>query len=199
MRLRKRVQHSISLTCMRYRLRPVTLEDAPFIVALRTDPLLNRFVHEISGRVEDQASWIQGYLLRPDDYYFIVEDADSSEPQGTIGLYHAKSESKNAEWGRWILKRGSMAALESAWLIYEAGFSELQLANLCSRTLAENRAVVSFHDSFGASRVAELKQQFTVRGEPKAAIEHRITSADWPMLRARHYSTASRLASRAHR
>ena len=81
------MRHSISLTCVRYRLRPVTLDDAPFIVALRTDPLLNRFVHEISPRVEDQIVWLERYFFRPDDYYFIVEDADSGEPHGAIGIY----------------------------------------------------------------------------------------------------------------
>jgi hypothetical protein len=92
-----------------------------------------------------------------------------------------------------------MAALESAWLIYEAGFSMLRLASLCSRTLAENRGVLSFHDSFGARRVAVLEQHFIVRGEPASAIEHHITAAEWPMLRAKHYSTISRLASHAQR
>ncbi len=193
------MRHSISLTCVRYRLRPVTLEDAPFIVALRTDPLLNRFIHEISPRIEDQVAWLERYFLRPGDYYFIVEDADSAEPQGTIGLYNVASESSCAEWGHWILKRGSMAALESAWLIYEAGFSKLRLASLCSRTLAENRGVVSFHDNFGACRVAVMEQHSVIRGEPKSAIEHRITAAEWPVLRARHYSTVSRLASHARR
>ena len=193
------MQHSISLTCIRYRLRPVTLEDAPFIVALRTDPFLNRFIHEISPHIEDQVAWIQRYFLRHGDYYFIVENADSAEPQGTIGLYNVASESSCGEWGRWILKRGSMAALESAWLIYEAGFSKLRLASLCSRTLAENRGVISFHDSFGASRVAVLERHFIIRGEAESAIEHRISAAEWPTLRARHYSTVSRLASRAPR
>jgi RimJ/RimL family protein N-acetyltransferase len=91
-----------------------------------------------------------------------------------------------------------MAAVESAWLVYEAGFSKLRFASVCCRTLAENPGVLSFHDSFGASRVAVLEQHFTVRGEPKPAIEHRITSAEWPALRARHYSMVSRLASRAY-
>jgi len=181
---------------VRYRLRPVTLEDAFFIVALRTDPVLNRFIHEISPRIEDQVAWLERYFLRPGDYYFIVEDADSAEPQGTVGLYDVASDSSCAEWGRWILKRDSWAAVESAWLIYETGFSKLQLASLRSRTLADNRTVLSFHDRFGACRVAVLEQHFIIRGEPKSAIEHRITAAEWPMLRARHFSTVSRLASR---
>ena len=48
---------------------------------------LNRYLHEISPRVEDQVAWLERYFARPDDYYFIVEDADSGEPHGTIGIY----------------------------------------------------------------------------------------------------------------
>jgi RimJ/RimL family protein N-acetyltransferase len=192
------VEHSISLTCVRYRLRPVTLEDAAFIVKLRSDPLLNRYLHEISPRVEDQVGWLQRYFVRPADYYFIVEDTDSGERHGTIGIYDVEENSAGAQWGRWILKHGSMAALESAWLICEAGFSKLRLASLSSRTLVENPRVVSFHDSFGACRVGTLEDHFLVGGERKSAIEHRIEATDWPALRSQHYSTVSRLARRAY-
>ena len=188
------MRHSIRVDCIRYRLRPVAVEDASFIVAVRTDHALNRFVHEVSGRVEDQVTWLQSYFDRAGDYYFIVEDVDSCRPQGTIGLYNRALGSCEAEWGRWILRRDSMAALESAWLICETAFSILRLSSICSRTLAENQTVISFHDSFGASREAVLVNHFTVHGEYKTAIEHRITAAEWPLLRARHYSTVSRLA-----
>jgi RimJ/RimL family protein N-acetyltransferase len=192
------VRHSITLSCVRYRLRPVTVEDAPFIVALRTDPLLNRFVHEISPRVEDQVAWIEHYFLRAGDYYFIIEDADSGKPHGTIGIYDVVENAAGAEWGRWILKRGSVAALESAWLIYEVGFARLQLASLYCRTLAENPRGISFHDSFGASRVGVLEHHFLVRGKPKSAIEHRVKAPEWPALRARHFSTVSLFARRTY-
>ena len=192
------MDHSVSVRCARYRLRPVTLEDAAFIVELRSDLLLNRYLHEISPRVEDQVAWLERYIMRPDDYYFIVEDADSGERHGTIGIYDVETKVASAEWGRWILKHGSMAALESAWLVYEAGFATLGLAILSSRTLVENPRVVSFHDSFGATRTGILKDHFLVGGERKSAIEHRIEAANWPALRSRHYSTISRLARRAY-
>lgn len=192
------MRHNIRLTCVRYRLRPVTVEDAPFIVELRTDPALNRFLHEVSPRVEDQVAWIERYFERPDDYYFIVEDADSGGPQGAIGIYDFIENRAGAEWGRWILKSGSMAALESAWLVCEVAFARLGLGSLWARTLADNPRVVSFHDSFGATRTTTLKDHFKVRGETKAAVEHRIVAAEWPELRARHYTIISRLANRVH-
>ena len=142
------------------------------------------------GRLDER------YFERPEDYYFIIEDADSGEPHGAIGIYDIEENAAGALWGRWILKHGSMAALESVWLICETALSKLGLASVSSRTLVENPRVVSFHDSFGATRFAQLEGHFLVRGERKSAIEHQIKSTDWPALRARHYTTICRLARR---
>jgi RimJ/RimL family protein N-acetyltransferase len=191
------MRHSLTVACSRFRLRPVTLDDAAFIVHLRSNPSLNRYLHGISSRLEDQIAWIECYFERPHDYYFIVEEVESGEPHGAIGIYEIKSDT--AEWGRWILKPGSMAALESAWLIYEAGFANLGLARMFARTLAENPKVVSFHDSFGASRNGILKDHFSINGEPKSAIEHQVVAAEWPDLRAHHYSTAFRMSRHVQR
>ena len=189
------MRHDIRLDCVRCRLRPVTLEDAPFIVALRANPHLNRFIHENSGIVEDQVVWLEYYFGRFGDYYFIIEDVDSGESRGTIGLYNVASDSSEAEWGRWIIQPLSMAALESAWLIYEVGFSLLRLKRVYCRSISQNTASVSFHDTFGARRTTLLEGYFSVRSERHTAIEHSVAASEWPMLRARHYSTISRLAS----
>jgi RimJ/RimL family protein N-acetyltransferase len=182
--------------CVRYRLRPVALEDAPFIVELRTDPSRNGFLHEVSPRVEDQVAWLEAYFARPGDYYFIVEDSATGAPQGTVGVYDVAADLSGAEWGRWILKPGSMAALESAWMIYETAFAKLGLASVSSRTLVDNGKVLSFHDNFGARRIAVLEGHFLVRGIRKSAVEHQITAEEWPAIRARHYAMAERFAHR---
>lgn len=188
------MRHNIQLTGVRYRLRPVTVEDAPFIVALRTDPLQNRFLNEISPRIEDQVAWIESYSERSGDYYFIIDEPSSGEAHGAVGLYEMAEDASEALFGRWIIKRRSMAALESAWLVYEAGFSLLGLRSIYTLVLAQNLPVISFHDNFGARRVAQLEGRYTVRGELHDAVEHRITRVEWPAIRARHYSTIARLA-----
>ena len=86
-----------------------------------------------------------------------------------------------------------MAAVESAWLICEVGFSHLQLASLRPLVLLENEKVLSFHLSFGAKRVGVLENHFILRGERKSAAEYRVTAAEWPSLREQHYATVSRL------
>src|ERR1039457_4516855 len=47
--------------------------------------------------------------------------------------------------GRWILRRGSLAAAESALLVYTIAFEDLALDRVYCRTVSANRAVVSFH------------------------------------------------------
>jgi hypothetical protein len=63
------------------------------------------------------------------------------------------------------------------------------------RSIFQNTASVSFHDTFGARRTTLLEGYFSVRSERHTAIEHSVAASEWPMLRARHYSTISRLAS----
>ena len=49
---------------------------------IATDPRLNRFLHEISPRVEDQVGWLERYFLRPDDYYFYGRGCEFGRTSG---------------------------------------------------------------------------------------------------------------------
>ena len=173
------------MTCVRYRLRPVTVEDAAFIVKLRTRPGVSRFVHETSSRVEDQAAWLEAYFARPGDYYFIVEDANSGEPQGTVGLYNVTEDASNGEAGRWVLKKGSMAAVECAWMIYEIAFAKLGLESVRCQTWIDNTRVVSFLDSFGVPRLGVLQASASKEEQARSAIGYCLKADEWPAIRAR--------------
>jgi RimJ/RimL family protein N-acetyltransferase len=190
------MRHDINLACINYRLRPVTLADAAFIVELRSDPVRTRFLHEISPRVEDQVSWLERYFERPGDYYFIIEDVDLAQPAGTIGIYDMSEDASHATWGRWITKPNPLAAMESVWLICEIAFSRLGLASVSSLTIVDNVPVISLHDRFGATRSALREGLYIVRGECKSAVEHTIRAGDWPTLRDKHYSTLLKIGRR---
>lgn len=152
------------------------MDDAGFILSLRTDPKLGRFLNPTSSRLEDQQAWLGNYFERANDHYFIIEDMADSR-QGAIAIYDIVD--GKAEWGRWVLRHGSLAALESAWMIYETGFYGLGLKTMYCRTMAENAKVVSFHDSFGAGRA------WTVMLHGKRHVEHRIEAAGWESIRNR--------------
>lgn len=188
------MRHEIELSGSRFGLRPVRIDDAEFIVELRTDPSLNRFLHATSPSVDDQKAWIERYLDRPGDWYFIIADRVSDRHEGAIGIYDFDSESRTAEWGRWILRPNSLAPIESTILIYRVAFEILDLAAIYCRTVAENKPVVSFHDSSGAPRRALLRDHVEIGGRTYDSVEHRVDRAAWNGMRPRLESIAERLA-----
>lgn len=189
------MRHDLSLSGFRFRLRPVARGDAAFIVALRTDPELGRYLHVTSPRVEDQEAWIAAYEERPGDYYFIVEDLQDGSLVGAIGLYDVGVERPGeAEWGRWLIHPRSVAAVESALLIYRMAFEELGLRQVYCRTVAENAKVVSFHDSSGAQRAGVLKDHVVLGGDAHDSVEHRVDRTRWDAMRPKLEMLAQRLA-----
>ncbi len=179
------MRHDIALTGHAYRLRPIDSGDAAFAAALRADAGLSRFIHGGDGDVQAQQRWLQAYFERPGDHYFVIESVRTGDAQGLVSVYDLDAGLRTAEWGRWILRHGSMAAPESAWLIYRVAFDVLNLDSVYCRTVAQNKRVVSFHNSCGIRSRRTLPAHFTLNGEILDAVEHRVERADWPRLSKR--------------
>ncbi|WP_296943254.1 GNAT family N-acetyltransferase [uncultured Massilia sp.] len=164
-----------------FRLRPITQDDAAFVVELRTALADARYLHPISPDVEPQRQWIAGYEAREGDYYFIVEREKDGYPEGTIGIYDEQD--GQAEWGRWILRRNSLAAPASVALAYRYAFETLGLRRLYCRTVADNKPVVSFHASTGlATSQPRMEKLFRLNGVDYDAVEQEVTAATWPAV-----------------
>ncbi len=187
------MQHDLEIDGSAFRLRPVRLEDAAFIVELRSDPERGRYLHKGAPDAGSQETWLRTYLRTPGDCYFVIENRSSGTREGTAGIYNIHAGRRDAEWGRWILRRGSLAALESACLVYRAGFEMLGLESMYCRTIAENAAALAFHDSFGVERIRRLPRYFERDGRHLDAIEGRLTRSRWRALR----ESAERKAARA--
>ena len=190
------MQHKIVVEGCAYRLRPVSDSDARFIIKLRSDPELNRFLHLTSTSIDAQLEWLYNYYSRPGDWYFVLERRHDNVAEGLISLYDFDTYQGSAEWGRWILRRDSMAAVESAMLIYRCAFEELCMREVYCRTAAENKSVVSFHDSCGIAKRRVLSNHFNLSGRKLDAVEHCVTITDWKMMEARLKPLAHRLARR---
>lgn len=185
------MNHSLSLQGHAYGLRPVELSDAALIVQLRAAS--GQFLNRGAVSEVEQRAWIERYFLRADDYYFVVERLAGGEPHGVAGIYDVDRSARRAEWGRFVMRPGSTAAIEAALLVYRCGFEVLQMDELCCRTLAENAKVVAFHDTCGLER-APAPVTIAHNGEPREAVEHRITRAAWPSISTHLDGLAARLA-----
>lgn len=191
--------HSLVVNGLAFRLRPIADSDASFVVHLRSDPSLSQFLHATPGSIENQLSWQARYYERPGDWYFVLEHRRNSEPEGLISLYDHNIQQRCAEWGRWVLRPNSLAAVESAWLIYRCAFEQLGLTEVYCRTVADNQSVVSFHDSCGITKKKLLPSHFNFNGNSLDAVEHRVDEATWRTLGPRLEQLAQRVARRLQR
>lgn len=188
------MNHNVTIDGYCYRLRPVTLDDAAFIVELRTDSVRSQYINPISDDVSLQIDWLNSYFERKGDYYFVVEHIVSRKPEGLISLYDVRDNS--AEWGRWIIQAGSSCAIESAMMIYNLAFEHFSLARVFCRTLEVNGSVVSFHDSTGAKRSRRIENYVVIDNVSYSAIEHELGRETWEIVNQRLDSIAYRMSKK---
>ena len=119
------MKHAIFEEGIAFRLRPVRREDAPLIVELRRDPERTRFLNAIPLTIAAQEEFLDRYFERPGDYYFVIEDRDSGRADGLIGMYDLDGDV--AQYGRWVLRPGPVAAIESLLMLYRVGFEQFDL------------------------------------------------------------------------
>lgn len=191
------MRHEIVTEGFAFRLRPLGVEDAEFVLSLRTDPELSRFINPTSPDVADQIAWTNRYFDKPDDASFIVERING-RAEGAVSIYDIREDpefgGKTAEWGRWILRRNSPAALECAILVYRTAFGPLGLDSVYCRTVAANEPVVAFHTSLGLETRRALPGYVELRGEVQDSVEQIMTPRRWAELEPNLLKKAERLA-----
>ena len=140
-----------NFTLERYGLqvRLVNEDDAEFIVALRTDPRLSRYIHETSSNVEGQKQWIRNYKKREAeglDYYFMF--LINGVRQGVARIYDITEDSFTQ--GSWVFSPDAVlgASVLGNIISSEVGFEFLDKKIAYSDTRHDNhthRYVQSFN------------------------------------------------------
>jgi len=191
------MKHSIHRQGLTYSLRPVTLIDSAAIVQLR-NPTSERncFINPISLDTKLQDEWLLSYFEREGDYYFAIVNNQTDETEGFIGIYNVNNAA--AEWGRWILREGSLAASESVDLLYKIAFNDLNLNEIYSRTLESNKSVINFHDRLVGCRYQKIEKHVEINGIFYDAIEHRLSKVQFLKdVQPKLESQATRLLTRS--
>jgi RimJ/RimL family protein N-acetyltransferase len=175
-------------------LRCVEESDAQFALDLRADPDLTQYLPSLTISVEQQEAWIRGQRERPGDWYFVAQRKFGGQPEGFISVYAFDDSTKRAEWGRWILRPGSLAAWECEYLMHKFCFEIAGLAENYCRTITLNERALSNHDRMGMVRHATLPSHFELRGEHYDAIEHVMTAERWAEVREANEAQAKKFA-----
>lgn len=147
------------------RLRFAEPSDAAFILSLRLDPSINRYLSEVEDNEMKQREWLLKYKKREvegSEFYFIIERSDKTKC-GTVRIYDLQEESFS--WGSWILNEDKTryAAVESALLVYEWGFEKLGYTQSHFEVMKGNTGVIKFHQRMGAELVGEDAINFYFR------------------------------------
>ena len=149
-----------------------TVNDAEFILSLRTDIEKSKYLSVVSNDVLAQQNWLKKYEQLTDQAYFIIHFND--EPIGTVRLYDQQGESFS--WGSWVLKntRPSHAAMESALMVYSYGINYLKFKAAHFDVRKGNERVWQFHESFGAVRTGENDLDYLYSINEQSISESRI-------------------------
>ena len=140
-------------------LREANVADAAFIMSLRCDCQLSKFIHSTRSSVVEQEKWLSDYALRPDDYYFICEDAHG-KPWGTVRIPSVQGHEFGV--GSWVFLPDAPpgAAVQAMLLAFRFGFDCLGCDLAVFDVRRGNEHVWRFHEACGARRTGEDADNF---------------------------------------
>lgn len=155
-------KHSFSINnlevtvCKHTKLRLATVEDSEFILSLRLDNSLNKYLPTVDNDIKKQNQWLASYKEREKnraEFYFIITSS-YDVPLGAVRLYDFKGDSFC--WGSWIVHQDApnYTAIESALSVYEFAFYQLGFQQSHFDVRKGNLKVVKFHRGFGAKEIS---------------------------------------------
>jgi len=155
--------------------RPVEEYDATFILNLRTNPLLSKFLSETVPNIQGQKEWIRKYKNREkqnQEIYFIASDKIG----GKLGLNRLYNFEKNCfEIGSWLYKPeiemsipilGDLACRDFGFEVLGFPFCKFEVRK-------KNLSVVKYHLAFNPEKIAESDLNYYFKLSQKNYKQHR--------------------------
>lgn len=138
-------------------LREVTIDDAAFILQLRTTGKAVKFLHKTENNLQKQIDYIKRYLTLDNEYYFIIERKDGT-PLGTVSIYNIHEDEFTS--GRWCMVEHSLPeeVLESSILEWNYAFNVLNLRKDYYDVRKNNKKVLRYHEIWGTRYIKEGKE-----------------------------------------
>jgi len=153
-------------------LREVEIKDCAFILKLRTNEKLSKYINQTSSDLQRQIDYINKYKSLENEWYFIIENK-KEEPLGTIRIYpypdYPKypeySEAGNLGTGSWLMKDGSspLESIESDYLVKEFFFNVLNINFTPMEINKENKTVIVFQNKWGNKMIGDIGHSYTFR------------------------------------
>ena len=169
------------------RFRPVSVDDAGFIVMLRNQPHAKGKIHDTSDCIDKQREWISSYLLRDNEYYWIFETLNGV-PVGTTSLYNYDIEKNQIETGRWVTLanyKGTYSLSEEV-LFKDFAFKVLGVSKVVCDVVSSNTQVMKYHKVILREKeTGEISYLEGIGGGIEKMIWFEETSDSWEINRKR--------------
>jgi RimJ/RimL family protein N-acetyltransferase len=185
------MKHDIYIEGYAYALRPIELEDAKFVVDVRT-PKRTRYMHEIERTVQAQRAWLEEYFARPNEYYFVIQRKHDQKREGLTSLLDFNQANRSAQWGRLILRPGSFAAAETALLMLQLAFDTFDLDEVWGTAVSENTQMIAYVESLGFEDRGSVLIQLD--GRAVGGRKHVLTKARWKVYENKVRESARSIA-----
>lgn len=169
-------------------LRHVRKADARSIYKYASDEAISRFTHVPHPyKLEDAYDFIKltrSERRRKIGYHFGLEDKETSQIIGMIGLMHVDHECGKGEVGYWLAKpfwgRGIMK--EALLLALRFYFTELHLHRVYAHVFPENEVSMRLLEKVGFQREGLIREGFKQRGEYISVYMYSILEDDWARM-----------------
>lgn len=140
-------------------LREVTIEDAAFILSLRTDEKKARFIHKTDNNLQKQIDYLKHYFTLDNEWYFIIENKQHI-PLGTIRIYNAKR--KEFTGGSWIMNESAtpQESFEGDLLLKRYAFEVLCFEKSYFNVYKNHTKVIRYHKMCGSEIVSQTNEEY---------------------------------------
>ena len=134
-------------------------------------------MHQINSTVQAQREWIENYFQCPKEYYFVVERKRDRVREGLTSLLDFDDKKLSAQWGRLIIRPGSLAAIETGLLMLRLAFDIFCLSEVWGTVLANNVRMLAFVESLGFEQHETIT--ISVNGETHEGFKVILTKQRW--------------------
>ncbi len=146
-------------------MRLVQERDAEFIVAIRTDNKLGKYISHTPTDIHAQINWIRDYKkleINNKEFYFIFKDENNTD-WGTIRIYNITNDSFTL--GSWICLPGNKdnIALKAWFLSIDYAFQELGKEYCFLDVRKKNRPVYYFLNLFQPTLINETHLDYYLK------------------------------------
>ena len=138
--------------------RLVKIEDANFILSMRNQEKLSRYISWTSVEIESQIKWLKEYKVREkrgEDFYLICLKGDKETKLGVNRIYNISDD--DFEIGSWVFSpdAGPNMAILGDLFTRSIAFEKLHFKTCRIAVRKKNRTVLKYTRSFNPTLVSE--------------------------------------------